>query len=86
MNIKDISTNNLIAELKSRGASTRLLVTTGDIDLVLSEINDKRGEDRIEFTDDEKQEIIKSLDYEMPLLISFHIMRCWTRQRSSEKK
>ena len=77
MNIKNVSTNNLIAELRDRGISPTLLITTADIDLVLTDKNDKRSEDnKIEFTDEEKKEILKSLDYDMLDKMIWHEIAC----------
>lgn len=77
MNIKDISTNNLVAELRDRGINAQLLITTADIDLVLTELNDKRPEEyKIVFTEDEKKEIVKSLDYDMLDKMIWHEIRC----------
>lgn len=77
MNIKDISTNNLIAELRDRGINPQLLITVADVDLTLTELNDTRTEEyKIKFTEDEKKEIVKSLDYDMLDKMIWHEIKC----------
>lgn len=67
MNLKEVSTVNLIAELKDRGFKTQFLMSVTDLNNVLDEINNSRGGVgmKVEFSKAQKDEIIDSINYEM---------------------
>jgi hypothetical protein len=66
MELKDISTADLINELKSRGYTTELLFCKEDVDLMLDLYNDSEETDDgpLELSDEDKEEILASLNFD----------------------
>jgi len=63
MNLKEVTTNNLIEELQSRGMNTSLIIKVCDVDLAIRELNDRRPEDKqIILSHDDKVEVLNSLN------------------------
>lgn len=63
IDLSEVNSWDLIKELESRGYFTDLIFGTQDVDANLVFINDARvdkGEEPIELTKDEKEEIVKS--------------------------
>lgn len=57
--IKELSSDELMTELKSRGYFTDLIFGLSDVDMQLESINDDRDEDdQIKLSEDEKMDIL----------------------------
>lgn len=66
INLKEISSRELIIELRSRGYTTDLLFCPEDVDRQIKNVNEGADDDeeKLELNDYEKQDILDSLSFD----------------------
>ena len=68
-NLNEVTTRELILELKSRGYTTELLFCLEDVDTQIKNVNEDEDDGKVELNEFEKMDILDTLSFD------YHISR-----------